>query len=174
MTVCSLWNGWIQEAHAKHSAEFQWSIITNSREDRHNTSMALMYRTSTSGDLSQEMGRKTISVFTTSSKTFAATYFVNLATMASTILDVTSKPQYFMTSSFQKTLDSVYNMMMVIYVFGSIIEYTRDILFKLYMQHTYTHGRIIKWTQHISKKRGTTSVLHDGKNDVTSMSLFGC
>ena len=36
------------------------------------------------------------------------------------------------------------------------------------------HGRIIKWTKHISKKRVIIAVLHDGKNDVTSMSPFGC
>ena len=34
------------------------------------------------------------------------------------------------------------------------------------------HGRIIKRPLHISKKRVTDAVLHDGKNDVTSMSLM--
>lgn len=56
MTVCRIWNRWVQEGHTDRRAGSQRPAITNSREDRHFTRMALMDRTATSGALSQEMG----------------------------------------------------------------------------------------------------------------------
>ena len=56
MTVCRMWNGWIQEGHTKRNARFQQSAITNTREERHLIHMVLIDRIDTSLDLSQEMG----------------------------------------------------------------------------------------------------------------------
>ncbi|GFW62702.1 HTH_Tnp_Tc3_2 domain-containing protein [Trichonephila clavipes] len=56
MTVSRIWNRWVQYGNTECSAGSQRSPITNSREDRHVTRMALIDRAATSRALSQELG----------------------------------------------------------------------------------------------------------------------
>ena len=56
LTEFRIWSQWVQKSHRECLAEFQWTVIINSREDSYLTLMALLDRTSTSRILSQEMG----------------------------------------------------------------------------------------------------------------------
>ena len=56
MTICRLWNRWVQERHTERRAESQQPAITNNRKYRHLTHMALISRRATSCALNLEMG----------------------------------------------------------------------------------------------------------------------
>ncbi|GFV56292.1 HTH_Tnp_Tc3_2 domain-containing protein [Trichonephila clavipes] len=56
MTVSRIWNRWVLDGNTERRAGSQRPSITNSREDKHVTHMALLHRAATSRALSQELG----------------------------------------------------------------------------------------------------------------------
>ena len=92
MTVCRVWNRWVQEDHMERCAGFLWSAITNNWKNRHLT-LALMqaYSHFVSSERRNGIVCKTTSVCTNSLTIFKAAWTISLATMASATLESTSQ-----------------------------------------------------------------------------------
>ena len=84
MTLCRIWNRWVQEGNMERCARFQRFTITDGREDKHLTRMVLINSTFMSEALNQEcVVCKTTNVCTISSTIFATTCTVSSVTMVS-------------------------------------------------------------------------------------------
>ncbi|GFY24424.1 HTH_Tnp_Tc3_2 domain-containing protein [Trichonephila clavipes] len=92
MTVSRIWNRWVQDGNTECRAGSQRPPITSSREDRHVTCMALMYRAATSRTLSQELGSFARQVSArTVRRRFPAAWTLSSDIMAAATLDAASQ-----------------------------------------------------------------------------------